>query len=153
MKKICKNCKEEKDIDNFLKIHNGKHYQSSCKKCTYELSRKWKAENKERCNFLKRKWQQNNKGRYKEQAKLYFKKYRKKVQENLNLKTQRNARIYLNMKIKRNEITKRNICEICLNSPTDCHHENYNKPYEFIELCRLCHKLLHQQYKERNIIL
>jgi hypothetical protein len=27
-----------------------------------------------------------------------------------------------------NKIKKRNSCEICYNSPTECHHENYYKP-------------------------
>jgi hypothetical protein len=53
------------------------------------------------------------------------------------------ARKKLNHAIEGGKIKKRNICEICYKSPTDCHHEDYTKPFNFVELCRQCHSTLH----------
>ena len=63
------------------------------------------------------------------------------------------ARKEVRKAIYRGDIRKRNACEICYDSPTDCHHEDYSKPLEFIELCRKCHNVLHKQYKEQNILI
>lgn len=54
------------------------------------------------------------------------------------------ARYLLGSSIKRGRIKKRSICEICYDSPTECHHEDYSKPFEFIELCKKCHTTIHK---------
>jgi len=53
--------------------------------------------------------------------------------------------------LAQNIIKKRNSCEICYNSPTECHHEDYNKPLEIIELCIRCHRFLHRKYKPTHL--
>jgi len=58
------------------------------------------------------------------------------------------AHIILNNAIARGEIKKRNKCLTCGEALTECHHPDYSKPLEFIELCRLCHKQLHRNKKQ-----
>ena len=48
--------------------------------------------------------------------------------------------------IKTGKIKKRNICEYCYSSPTQCHHDDYSMPFSFIEMCQSCHSLLHGKY-------
>jgi len=61
------------------------------------------------------------------------------------------AKDILNIFLRKYKIRKRNTCEICHTSPTQCHHEDYTKPLEYIELCKRCHEFLHMQYKRQNI--
>ena len=55
----------------------------------------------------------------------------------------------LNHMILDGKIKKRNTCEFCHRSPTHCHHEDYTKPLEFIELCIQCHNKLHYLYPNK----
>ncbi|MGB0851485.1 MAG: hypothetical protein ACPGTP_09565 [Bacteroidia bacterium] len=62
-----------------------------------------------------------------------------------------NSRSKLQQKIDNGEIIKRNSCEFCYNGPTQNHHKDYSKPYEFIEMCERCHKLLHKQERRARL--
>ena len=66
--------------------------------------------------------------------------------KNPELRSER-SKAYSNLyyAIKTGKIKKRNICEICYDFPTECHHEDYSKQLEFVELCSSCHSKLHAQ--------
>ena len=63
--KICTKCGEKKEINCFNK--NGDYYRSECRKCSNEMTRKWRRNNKEKVKTYKREY------------------YRKQVRENPTL--------------------------------------------------------------------
>ena len=65
-----------------------------------------------------------------------------KYRQNDEVKKKIDCRLILNNAF-RFRLKKKNICETCGASPTQCHHEDYNKPLEYIELCIECHNKLH----------
>jgi len=104
-------------------------------------ARKKYHENIERERLRLRAKYHKNKDRYLQYQKQEIPKKRHKCHQ------------YLFDKISKGVISKRNSCEICHTSPTECHHDNYTKPLEFIELCVKCHRTLHRHYVENNISL
>ncbi len=142
--KICSKCKQRKYLSKFHKnkrIKDGYHYYcKGCKAIHAHNNYLKHRESELRRSYL---WRKTEKGKH-SIRKSYIKmrsKYRKKYE----------CRYTLNNAIKYGKIRKRNSCEICLNSPTHCHHEDYSKPFEFIELCTRCHMILHKQYDEKGI--
>jgi hypothetical protein len=61
------------------------------------------------------------------------------------IKEKNRIRQILYRAIGKGKVKKRNSCEICHTSPSQCHHWDYSKPLEFIELCSRCHSFLHRQ--------
>lgn len=53
------------------------------------------------------------------------------------------ARRKTNMRVQRGLII-RQPCERCDSKNAQAHHENYNKPYEIMWFCKVCHKEWHQ---------
>ena len=131
----CKITKEEKDFYEKNDKNRKPGLRAQCKACMYEKSRPhlkiWKKDNE------------------------HYKAWRKEENKRARLKhpVEYRARQKLGNAIKLGKINKRNSCEICHDGPTHCHHDDYNKPLSFIELCRRCHILLHKQYSEKNIVL
>ncbi len=102
--------------------------RGECKECRGKYFKNWDSENRKRRNEISDKSQ---------------KKYKHKDK----------CRDILRRMFRYGKLRKRNICEICYASPTDCHHDDYTKPFEYIELCRKCHSLLHYQYREQGIVI
>lgn len=121
--KNCTKCKINKDFNSFYNYKKrGVIYKRSyCKKCH---------------NAEVKKLDRNE----------YYRNYRKRD----HVKVKEKCRKKLANKIASGEIIKRDSCEICHNSPTDCHHHDYSKPLDFIELCRRCHSFLHNQYNKQK---
>jgi hypothetical protein len=154
--KICIECKLEQSENNFYKDKRAKDgLYIACKKCHCKYAKSWRDNNPEKtkANAL------NYNRQHKEERKEYIKKYYPKNKERLSSCRREYlvknplqyykvlARSKLQSGIIAGKIRKRNICEICYNSPTHCHHQDYSKPFEFIELCNRCHKFLHTQLK------
>lgn len=140
--KKCKHCKNTLPINDFYKTARG-YIQSSCKSCMKARAIAWtKSEKGKAYQKTYKKSNPNYAGwtrwRLKNGSK-YYKIYRLKNHQ----KTM--ARAKLNNAIISGKIQKRNICEMCYSKPTECHHSNYSKPFEFIELCKNCHEILHHQ--------
>ena len=117
-----------------------------------EYMRAWRRANPEKVKVLAKR-QRNTKKRkdyYREYEKKYadkIREYRKKSYQKRKdkgeFKKKSKAQGACSYAIKTGKIKKRNICEICYEFPTECHHEDYSKPLDFIELCRRCHRYLH----------
>ena len=110
-----------------------------------EYDRQWYLKNKEKSLARDKEWRENNK----EQRRSSSRKYKRLPQERLKHKARRTLYKYF----VDNGIHKRNSCEICHTSPTHCHHDDYTKPLEYVELCDGCHKLLHVHYREKGIVV
>lgn len=65
----------------------------------------------------------------------------KRYVENHPLRVQAHRK--LNWLITKGEITSQP-CK-CGELKTEAHHEDYNKPYDIIWMCRKCHKILHRK--------
>lgn len=157
--KQCTKCKTSKGLENFSISRNTKDGLAyRCFDCTRQLSRDYAKnnrqnaieraanyyeENKEHCKKYRKEWAQDNK----EKVRSSKSKYRKDPKNKQKIL----ARGRLNDQFRYGKLRKRNVCEICLASDTHCHHDDYTKPLEYIELCRKCHAKLHEQYKEQGI--
>lgn len=161
MKKLCTKCNREKSATEFYKKRaSSDGLQFCCKKCAAALLKKW---GKTEAGKEFRKTQKEIKKRWRETecGKKYMKKYQKEYRAMKQHKDRRNEQMrehykdpknrlkiwcrgVLNNAVACKKIKKRNTCEICYDFPTECHHDDYNKPLEFIELCVGCHKYLHK---------
>jgi len=128
--KICTKCNKQLEYSEFYK-HAGQSadgYYSWCKKCFK--------------GYMKQQLQKTIEKRV-----AYTQKYRR------DHPSKYKAHSLLQNMIVSRKIIKRNICETCYSTENiECHHEDYNKPLDFIELCCQCHKELHKQYREKEIV-
>jgi len=143
-KRVCTLCKIKKLFSEFHKHRKMKDgIYNQCKKCRKEVSKE---------DYEKRK----------ESIMEYGKEYRKtergkeaRAIESLNRRRLHPLKYQANYKIRNairdGKLRKRNICEICYAMPTECHHEDYSKPFDIIELCKKCHRLLHKQLYANQI--
>jgi len=158
MKKQCSHCKKELYICFFALSKSTKDgLQSWCNECKaqYRKSPKMKKWNKE--------WRVKNRKYVAKKAKEYYEENKEVIKKRMKEynyrnwknnpveKKKMNCRHRLSQAFVSGKIRKRNTCEICHNSPAECHHEDYTKPFEFIELCRRCHIKLHEQYRDNKI--
>lgn len=101
------------------------------------------------------KWnrQEYDKNRYLQRKALPgYKEYRAKISlknRHKNLLKWK-AREALRYALRTGKVTKTNICTDCTNSPTECHHPDYLKPLQFIELCKSCHEKIHHNPKSHH---
>ena len=170
----CKLEKDENDyykcgkyFQKHCKVCNNKmstNWQSKNKERSLYNLKKWREKNKDKLNIQRKKWELANNDKlykqnkeYRETNKIRIKslrqenkqetnKYSKEYLKNTAHYKKHKCRWKLRHAIKAGKIRKRNSCEICHNYPTECHHDDYTKPFEFIELCVRCHKFLHHQY-------
>lgn len=153
--KICTICKTEKQISEFycvkIKLKDGsikKYPASRCKKCSHIYSipflKTWLLKNTNYIASYHRNWMMEKRG---ERDKIFLNKMAEYAQKDrIKFPEKHKARGILSGAVRNGKIKKRNICEICCFSPTECHHEDYSKPLEYIELCMRCHKILHKLY-------
>lgn len=124
----CSKCGIEKEVTDFYSASKSEYrienLRRMCKECDRKRNLAWRRKNKSRVN----QWSKENK-------------------EIIAVNTQYREAIRIG------KIRKRNSCEICHDSPTQGHHEDYSKPLEVIELCQRCHAKLHHQYREQGIKL
>lgn len=56
------------------------------------------------------------------------------------------ARLLLNYHLKKGNITKPDVCEICVQKKNlDGHHPDYSEPLKVMWLCRACHATVHRE--------
>lgn len=135
--KTCKKCSQKKNLDNFY-IQTGKAdgYANICKVCVRKYSRAYSKSPKGRARDRKR---QRTKERRKWNAN-YRREWRRKN------KLKHWCRNKFLGAVLSGKITRQRRCSVCGSGVgMEAHHENYNKPYNVIWLCRKCHKKLHKK--------
>jgi len=122
------------------------------KKTYLKSSRKYRSENRIKCNKVTEEWRKKNKEYYDDYNKAYrkenkekIKKYQKKYYE-LNeekIKFQR----YAYQKLRKKIINERKKCEKCGSKKhLDIHHKKYTNNGEDLKLlCRSCHMKEHEK--------
>ena len=138
MQKVCRKCNQEKPIDSFYQhkqMMDG--HLNICKECTKERVKDYA--HTEHGRKVAREWFKTEKGKAKltrhriKNRKLFPEKYRAR-------QTAQNA--------LRNGTLKRKPCEICGNTQSEKHHEDYAKPLEIKWLCRYHHQVIENRRKE-----
>lgn len=135
MEKKCSQCKKVKDESEYY-LRLGKRV-AYCKVCSRKYSTAYYYRNREQRLKDSKKRYEKSKERLFRKVKDRSKKknVRKKI---LTRTTTRNA-IY-NGKIEKKP------CQECGNKDSQAHHENYDKPFEIIWLCKNCHHKLHRKW-------
>lgn len=114
----CKTCKKRQNTNEFYGEED-----NYCKTCRSKAHKLWREKNRDK--YLKSK---------KESLKKYKQKYPQRVK----------AVNAVSRLIKKGTIV-RLPCEYCGKSPTEAHHENYDKPFDVIFLCRKHHLERHSK--------
>ena len=132
--KICTNCKKEKPFSEFYKL-NKRCLSSWCKECQKLLNKTpiRKKYNKLLNRTPMRRKYNNDWRRNHEYDRHGFPRIR------------RNAKQRVWMAVKSGRLEKKP-CEVCGKLKVDGHHEDYNKPLEFIWLCPTHHRERHQAF-------
>ncbi len=99
-----------------------------------ERTRKWRADNQERCDFL-------NARRYKRNREEIIRKNGEWDKQNPLARYVRNA---VCLALKSGKIEKPTTCSLCdKDGDLQAHHKDYQLPLDVIWLCRSCHKREH----------
>lgn len=142
----CKDCKSL-----YKKQHYESHKEDYLKRSKSQRERdpdgykeylhKYYRDNRE---LLLEKNKQYNKS-HSEQRKEYLKRYRSIEDTKIKIK----ARSMLNHAVQNGLIERPDSCECCgKKCVPEAHHDNYNKPYEVIWLCKNCHENEHHLNEE-----
>ena len=84
MLKICTECEEEKEIEEFYgnkKLKDG--HENVCKECRLRRSKEWYTENKDRKTITKKNWISNNRDKYRETSRKWREDNREQHLKNL----------------------------------------------------------------------
>lgn len=137
-KKKCPKCKESLLQNMFYKSKCASDGLTAyCKECTkkYVIAHIRSNENyRKKCSESVKKWQHKNKDRYY----ASIRKYRVKNEE------KHRASNKLSRRMVREGIKVEENCYFChSNKNIDRHHYDYDKVYEYMPLCRSCHRKHH----------
>ena len=131
----CTKCRKQKTLTDFHKGCGPGGYNCWCKSCIKKAQYVWD----------KRKRVEKNK---------HFPDLKSKNARAWERRHPLKIRAYseLYRAFKTGKIKKKNTCEKCGSTPTQCHHSDYSKPLEFIELCKKCHTQAHIEVTEAKKI-
>lgn len=138
-KKICLICRKR-----FLPNSGIAKYCDTCRpifrrKYHTEYSRIWKKENLDHVRKRDAKDQKNSRLRNPELTK------QKNKLNNIRYKKQKLCINKLNFAIQMGRVARPKVCSKCLEEGSiEGHHENYDKPFDVIWLCKICHCGLHK---------
>jgi len=153
---VCKDCKEEKDINLFSKNNTYKSgYSSTCKACHAKKTREYRRTEKGRKAHLEslKKYQKTE--AYKKSRKKYemSEQGREKRREHAEQHRQRHpekkkCREITYCAIKKGDLIRKP-CEKCGNKKVQAHHDDYSKPMDVRWLCVKCHNEHHRIERNR----
>lgn len=135
--KKCRKCGENKELSEFSKDATKKDCKNIyCKICSCEYVRNWTRRNKKRVLEVSREWKAKNK----EKVKGYQLKHR----DDFPLKHQ--ARGIVTRAIISGRLIKMP-CEVCgIEENVEAHHENYSEPLCIKWYCKEHHGIAHRRY-------
>jgi len=129
--KRCNRCNTLKPLDAFYGNPGmpDKHLKQ-CKECTKKAHAKYRAEHRAACNATVRNWVTSEKGR------AWYAERRVRDREKVA------AQHKLQGAVDRGKVI-RQPCEICGDSDTHGHHDDYRRPFDVRWLCRTHHVQRH----------
>jgi hypothetical protein len=151
MDKKCNKCEVLKPLVEFSHDKSKKDgYHNTCKSCTSQYNREWRAKN---ILYIKA----YNRNKYRKNASIIMNKVKQWRQANPDKKERQNriwvethpaeykAHNILNAAVRDGKIHKLPWCEKCGEyGDIQGHHCDYSKPLEVIWLCSKCHSLVTQ---------
>jgi len=112
------------------------YYQNNKEKTKADVKR-WAKKNPEKVRCYKDKWIANNPEENRICKLNYYHKNKDKLEYKIKIVARRKTRVLT-----------RQACEVCGDTKSEGHHEDYSKPLEVIWLCREHHLLRHAELKE-----
>jgi ribosomal protein S27AE len=104
-----------------------------------DASKRWKQRNPDKVHAYVKKYRAQNPNVHRATAKKYSENNPEKIK----------AHNVVTYAVKTGELT-RQPCEICGETKTDAHHDDYGKPLEVRWLCRKHHKQFHNNKNSEN---
>lgn len=169
MKKVCRKCKDEKMLTEFVRRKNCKDgFDSLCKSCAHGLEKLWRQQNPDKKNEIRSRYRENNRevirlqdqtnyaknpGKFQEAVKGRMEKYLNgkggitKEQNKILYPEKHEARKILTANIRSGKVIRPSECSSCKVKlgRIEGHHEAYTKPLEVVWLCCKCHRALHRK--------
>ena len=134
MSKACYVCGESKPLSAFCKNKGMPSGQvNKCKDCVREYNRKYRLENAERLRAYDRERTKRNTPEYQRD---YYHKNPDKIKAHSKVKLAIRKRTLIS-----------ECCEVCGDTKTHGHHDDYSKPLDVRWLCPLHHKETHARRK------
>jgi hypothetical protein len=150
LSKKCSKCGIEKLLETFALDKRRKDGRGSwCRACKYLDYRAWVKRNKYQANHYGRRYYY----KHWENIKLKSRIARTgKKQTTIKDPTKKKARQKFAYAVKAGRIV-RQPCGVCGKEPAEGHHEDYNKPFDVIWLCKDHHAELSRTYSECELLL
>lgn len=144
MKKICKKCKKEKSVSEFIKM--GSHY---CRECRLKKMNDYEIKRRKSIHHIlyQREYGRTYQREYKKNNLEKCKEYARKNQKNNPLSSERLRVYYERNRAVKNGTLKVLPCSVCGNKKTETHHPDYSKPLDVVWLCSKHHGEVHRKYK------
>lgn len=129
IKKKCYKCKQEKDLDNFVKNKSKRlGYDNLCLNCQSVV-------NTEKYNLLRED---------DEKRKIRFRKDYETIKKNPYRYMKAQARVKVRNAIRYGKLEVEKVCVHCRSTELiQYHHHDYNKPLEIVAVCKYCHESFH----------
>lgn len=151
MRRKCKKCEIEKDLNKFYDKKNGLYGKHSyCKSCMKSTNKDYRARNSDKIAIRNSLYRSKLAEKYydpsyrstirlPERSLLGFEKYAEKKMKCL-------AGSLLNYGIRIGFVEKSSICTICKKEgEIEGHHPDYSKPLEVVWVCVECHSKFHTE--------
>jgi hypothetical protein len=153
-RKICRLCKEEKDLNDFY-VNSGMPdgHINHCKECRKTIERHRRQMDVER-------WREHDRNRsmlpHRVAARMAYAKTEAGIESHnkasskwtQNNKEKRHAQYVLNNAIRDGK-AQREVCCVC-GGKAQAHHEDYSKPLDVIWLCPRHHSAVHSHIRQQN---
>ena len=138
-------------IRAYDRVYQRNYYKTNRPKVR-ERRRKWEIANREKVRAYKHKWAKSNPEKMAAKSRRWSKANPEKMRARNRRYAKANpekilAHYALRNAIRRGELI-RQPCEICGNSRSHAHHNDYSKPFQVRWLCALHHKFYHLWLRE-----
>jgi len=146
-KKYCRRCDTTKDIEEFHKNkRNPSGVHAACKSCVKFYAKEYYQKNRVKYYWQNKQWREANPERRRESNKRYEGNNPNRRKSSLPSKGRKQLYDKLNDAVRRGKIMRPNKCSDCNSKiKVEAHHEDYEKPFEVVWLCRACHVKRHHK--------
>lgn len=128
---FCYTCKKQKESSDFHRDKSRKRgFDFRCKDCIKEYNNDRRRKDPERYRLRDREYNLRNKHKRNEYSRIYNQKNKYKIR----------THYLVGQALKEGLIVKMS-CEICKETNTEAHHDDYGKPLTIRWLCRWHHRL------------
>ena len=170
--KTCRKCKRMLSVEMFGKNKceiDG--LRRECKECRNKASRLYRKTHKEKFSISDKKYRHEHKEQCRTNGRNYGLRHKEKIAKHKKLyratakertaeygkmykekhKKETQARSLFASRVRSGKIIRPDKCSKCGKTrKVEGHHEDYDKPFEVIWLCKSCHWILHTELKRKE---